>query len=312
MVRPIGLLGAVEAGPDASDAAGGNDAAGGFGDAGEADGSDGGSGCGSAPASFSANIMPIFQQSCSLTSVCHGQMGNGSEENLYLGANTGGTSPSAIHNLLVGVRSVEDPSMNLVTAGDTSTSYLWHKVVGDRNSNAAVASGCAMAVARAKTARPTRRAERVSPTYRPRSSHPTYARWRGGSVRARRTTEFALGAVTAVGTLTTITAAAIARRRCGLFETASTHRRRSAARRPGSRRRRRSAGSPLLRPPRPPGPDPGECETTLGPCPWKRPAPSAPSRETVPGVTEQANISLVQSEQFGSLGQKVAQSNDPP
>jgi hypothetical protein len=45
----------------------------------------------------------------------------------------------------VGVASEEDPSMNLVTAGDPSSSYLWHNVVGDQNSNAAVASGCAKA-----------------------------------------------------------------------------------------------------------------------------------------------------------------------
>ena len=73
-------------------------------------------------------------------------MGNSGEENLYLGANAGGTSPAAIHDLLVGVRSKEDPSMNLVTAGDTSSSYLWHKVFGDQNSNPSVASGCRTAV----------------------------------------------------------------------------------------------------------------------------------------------------------------------
>ena len=35
--------------------------------------------------------------------------------------------------------------MNLVTAGSLGSSYLWHKLAGDQNTNAAVKSGCAQA-----------------------------------------------------------------------------------------------------------------------------------------------------------------------
>jgi hypothetical protein len=105
-------------------------------------------GCGSAAVSFGTDIMPIFQRGCTLASVCHGQMKNISEENLYLGQNGGGGGSAdiqAVYSGLVGVPSEEDPSMNLVAAGDPSRSYLWHKVYGDQNSNPSVASGCANA-----------------------------------------------------------------------------------------------------------------------------------------------------------------------
>jgi hypothetical protein len=95
--------------------------------------------------SFAAEVMPIFQQSCTLSSVCHGQVGNAGEEDLYLGDNTGGTPSTQIHDLLVGVPSTEDPSMNLVRAGDPANSYLWIKVSGDPNSNPSVVKGCAKA-----------------------------------------------------------------------------------------------------------------------------------------------------------------------
>lgn len=125
------------------------DAAVGSVDGGGAGDNDGSTGCAYASASFSADIIPIFRETgCALSSVCHGQMGNSGEENLYLGMNSGGGGSadiSAVYSGLVGVASEEDPSMNLVTPGDPSSSYLWHKVVGDQNSNAAVASGCAKA-----------------------------------------------------------------------------------------------------------------------------------------------------------------------
>lgn len=98
----------------------------------------------SASVSFSADIMPIFARDCSLSSVCHGQMNNAGDENLYLGLYSGGGSvdSQAVYSGLVGVASKEDPSMNLVTAGDSSNSYLWHKLLGDQNSNASIAGAC--------------------------------------------------------------------------------------------------------------------------------------------------------------------------
>ena len=123
----------------------GIDAASGLGGGGAAGGYDGATGCGSAAVSFSVDIMPIFQRGCTLSSVCHGQMNNAAEENLYLGLKgaSGGTADSqAVYRGLVGVASKEDPSMNLVTAGDTSNSYLWHKLNDDQNT---LASECAKA-----------------------------------------------------------------------------------------------------------------------------------------------------------------------
>jgi hypothetical protein len=92
--------------------------------------------------------MPIFKLGCTLSSVCHGQMGNSDEENLYLGLNAGGggsADSQTVYGGLVGVASKEDTSMKLVTAGDIANSYLWHKLIGDQNSNASVAGGCASA-----------------------------------------------------------------------------------------------------------------------------------------------------------------------
>jgi hypothetical protein len=98
-----------------------------------------------APVSFRNEVAPAFIASgCSDANVCHGQMNNVEEEDLFLGDMEGGTDPDVIYSQLVGVPSKENPSMNRVTAGDTSKSYLWHKLEGDQNSNPAVASGCAM------------------------------------------------------------------------------------------------------------------------------------------------------------------------
>ena len=89
-----------------------------------------GGGCSSATVSFSKDVIPIFQMSCTLGTVCHGQMGNSGELNLYLGMNSGGTSSDfeAVQTGLVGVTSKEDSAMKLVTAGDPANSYLFQKV----------------------------------------------------------------------------------------------------------------------------------------------------------------------------------------
>jgi len=116
------------------------------------DGGNGGGGCGSAPVSFRSDVMPIFPANCSSSTICHGQTGNSSAEDLYLGLGAGeGTDGpadiAAVYAGLVGVKSLEDPSMNLVTAGDLESSYLWHKISGDQNSDPTVTAGCAPAAA---------------------------------------------------------------------------------------------------------------------------------------------------------------------
>jgi hypothetical protein len=96
----------------------------------------------SAPVSFQADIVPIFQMSCETGSVCHGQPNNSSEENLFLGEVAGEDAGvlSAVYTSLVNVKSQEDPNMNLITPGSPSTSYLWQKMT---NGQGAFASDCA-------------------------------------------------------------------------------------------------------------------------------------------------------------------------
>jgi hypothetical protein len=88
-------------------------------------------GCGSNTVSFKSDVIPVFEMSCTLSSVCHGQMDNSPEENLYLGMNVGGGGSAdvqAVYKGLVGVTAKEDKSMDLVTAGDPQNSYLFHKM----------------------------------------------------------------------------------------------------------------------------------------------------------------------------------------
>ncbi len=74
-------------------------------------------------------------------------MNNAGEESLYLGNGAGGTVSSTIQmrGSSASPRSRTSLDEDLVTASATSQSYLWHKVIGDQNSNGAVANGCAQA-----------------------------------------------------------------------------------------------------------------------------------------------------------------------
>ena len=98
--------------------------------------------------SFKTDIMPIFHQSCTISSECHGQPNNSAEANLYLGNNfqEGDNTTDTImmtYTGLVGAIAVEDPKMPLVTAGDPSKSYLIHKLNGDQGN---FASDCTAAM----------------------------------------------------------------------------------------------------------------------------------------------------------------------
>jgi hypothetical protein len=103
--------------------------------------SGGSSGSGSSNVSFKADVMPILQQGCTISSVCHGQMGNSGEENLYLGEHQTSldgtpvdpTVASMVQSMIVGAKSLEDPKLNIVTAGDPANSYLIHKLNGDQD-----------------------------------------------------------------------------------------------------------------------------------------------------------------------------------
>jgi hypothetical protein len=50
----------------------------------------------------------------------------------YLASPDGGTDPAQVIARIVGTKSAEDPSMNLVTAGDPANSFLMHKMDGDQ------------------------------------------------------------------------------------------------------------------------------------------------------------------------------------
>jgi hypothetical protein len=79
-----------------------------------------------APVSLRNDVLPILQSSCSVDSTCHGSP-NGIE--VYLAAPT--ADAQSMHDHVVGVASVELPSMPYVTAGDPVNSYLMHKIAGD-------------------------------------------------------------------------------------------------------------------------------------------------------------------------------------
>ena len=85
--------------------------------------------------SFDADVMPIFRGSCALTASCHGAPSVVAELRPFLGdaaADGGATALQAIIDGLLGVKSNEDLSMNLVTAGDAANSFLMHKLDDDQ------------------------------------------------------------------------------------------------------------------------------------------------------------------------------------
>jgi hypothetical protein len=98
-----------------------------------------------ATVSFATDVMPIFKQSCALA-VCHGQANNAAVENLYLGDPTSNTPDviARVYEGLVGVPSLEDPSMNVITASSTADSYLSFKLKGQQNQ---LSAQCAKAAA---------------------------------------------------------------------------------------------------------------------------------------------------------------------
>jgi hypothetical protein len=80
---------------------------------------------------FSADVVPTFQRSCALSSSCHSEKVGGPSQ-LYLGTAFGQAEDTAgVLAAIVGVPSVELPSMAYVKAGDVANSYLMHKMDGD-------------------------------------------------------------------------------------------------------------------------------------------------------------------------------------
>jgi hypothetical protein len=86
--------------------------------------------------SFNTGVMPIFQVRCASGGAnCHGDPSVRAVARPFLGYPDrdadAGTVASVLDGL-VGVKSGEDPSMNLVTAGDPALSFLMHKMDGDQ------------------------------------------------------------------------------------------------------------------------------------------------------------------------------------
>lgn len=84
----------------------------------------------STPVSFAADVLPIFQRSCALSASCHGDPGAGPLQP-YLGS-SGGVDAATLTALIVGVKSAEDPAMDLVAPKDPANSFLMHKMDGDQ------------------------------------------------------------------------------------------------------------------------------------------------------------------------------------
>jgi hypothetical protein len=82
--------------------------------------------------SFSADVVPIFAQSCSLSSSCHGDAASpdpASGYRPYLGKTA--ADADAVLALIVGQSSHAAPSMPIVDPGKPESSFLMHKMDGD-------------------------------------------------------------------------------------------------------------------------------------------------------------------------------------
>ena len=85
--------------------------------------------------SFAADVVPILSGTCAVSDGCHGVPSVVAEARPFLGfasSDAGMAAAQTIIDGLVGVKSREDLTMNLVTAGDPSQSFLMHKIDDDQ------------------------------------------------------------------------------------------------------------------------------------------------------------------------------------
>jgi hypothetical protein len=96
--------------------------------------------------SLVADVIPIFRQSCAIGGAsCHGDPLVITQSRPFLGTvdeDAGASTAQVVWSGLVGVKSAEDLTMNLVTAHDPGTSFLMHKMDGDQ---CTLVSECMMA-----------------------------------------------------------------------------------------------------------------------------------------------------------------------
>jgi hypothetical protein len=102
-------------------------------------------GDGGGPVSFAKDVLPVLQMNCTTGNVCHGSARTVNVENLFLGPSSlpiDAATAKMIYGEIVGVKSLEDPSMDLVTPKDPDRSYLLQKVLWTEGK---LASECAKA-----------------------------------------------------------------------------------------------------------------------------------------------------------------------
>lgn len=82
--------------------------------------------------SFQADVLPIFQKSCGLSSSCHGVENSAKEGQHYLGPKNGSTATQAQIDAIfaenVDVDSAKDPGMKVIAPGDPAHSFMLHKL----------------------------------------------------------------------------------------------------------------------------------------------------------------------------------------
>jgi hypothetical protein len=86
--------------------------------------------------SFKADVLPIMRQSCGLSSSCHGEQAAAPPAQHFYGTATGAGDMTAaqiqaIFDQSVGKPSIDNPDMNVITAGDSKKSFLMYKLDGD-------------------------------------------------------------------------------------------------------------------------------------------------------------------------------------
>lgn len=84
--------------------------------------------------SFKTDVLPFFQQSCGVSTSCHGDINQPNDNRPYFGPNknmtAGTTEIDAIFASIVDVVSYYEPGMSIVKTGDPENSFLMYKLDG--------------------------------------------------------------------------------------------------------------------------------------------------------------------------------------
>ncbi len=85
---------------------------------------------------FKADVLPIFRTSCGLSASCHQSQTPPLPAEQYLGPSLSMPAPTAaqiasILSGIVGVKSVDEPDMDVVAPGDPAHSFMMYKLDGD-------------------------------------------------------------------------------------------------------------------------------------------------------------------------------------